>query len=99
MNGIVNRFLLAGDNFIPEMHLKQLRFTNSASEILTKSKKRIQNFKETGGTRYIYQSELDKACSQNDIVEILQLLAKFQTAMVSCSRFIWIKYSSDHRRV
>ena len=32
-------------------------------------------------------------------VEILQLGAKFQTAMVSCSRFIWITNSSDHRRV
>ena len=32
-------------------------------------------------------------------VEILQLRAKFQTAMVSCSRFIWITNSSDHRRV
>ena len=31
--------------------------------------------------------------------EILELRAKFQTAMVSCSRFIWITISSDHRRV
>ena len=28
-----------------------------------------------------------------------QLRAKFQTAMVSCPRFIWITNSSDHRRV
>ena len=34
-----------------------------------------------------------------DDIEILQLRAKFQTAMVSCSRFIWIRNSSDHRRV
>ena len=32
-------------------------------------------------------------------VEKLQLRAKFQTAMVSSSRFIWITNSSDHRRV
>ena len=32
-------------------------------------------------------------------VEILQLLAKFQTVMVLCSRFIWITNSSNHRRV
>ena len=32
-------------------------------------------------------------------VKILQLRAKFQTAMVSCSRFILTTNSSDHRRV
>ena len=32
-------------------------------------------------------------------VEILQLRAKFQTATVSCSRFIWITNSSDYRRL
>ena len=32
-------------------------------------------------------------------VEILQLRAKFQTTMVSCSRFTWITYSSDRKRV
>ena len=30
MNEIVTKFLLAGDTFIPEMHLKQTRFTDSA---------------------------------------------------------------------
>ena len=29
MNEIVNKFLLAGDKFIPEMRLKQPVFTNS----------------------------------------------------------------------
>ena len=28
--------------------------------------KRIQKFKETGDSRYIYQNELDKACFQHD---------------------------------
>ena len=30
MNEIVNKFLLVGDKFIPEMHLKQPGFTYSA---------------------------------------------------------------------
>ena len=30
MNEIVNKFLLAGDTFMPEMHLKHLGFTYSA---------------------------------------------------------------------
>ena len=38
MNELVNKFLLAGDKFIPEMHLKQARFTYSASGPFTNSK-------------------------------------------------------------
>ena len=34
---------------------------------LQKNKERIEKFKETGGSRYIYQNELDKACSQHDM--------------------------------
>ena len=36
MNEIVNKFLLAGDKFMPEMHLKQPRFTFSACGWFTK---------------------------------------------------------------
>ena len=48
MNEIVNRFLLAGDKFMPEMHLRQLGFTYSTCEPFAKNKERIQKFKETG---------------------------------------------------
>ena len=68
MNEIWNKFLLAGDIFMPEMHLKQSRFTYSACELFTKNTDRIQKFKETGGTNYIYKNELDKACFQHDMV-------------------------------
>ena len=67
MNEIVNKFLLAGDTFMPEMHLKQPGFTYSACGPFTKNKKRVQKFKETGDTNYIYKNELDKACFQHDI--------------------------------
>ena len=67
MNEIVNKFLLAGDKFIPEMHLKQSRFTYSACGAFTKNKERIQKFKETGDSRYIYKNKLDKACFQHDM--------------------------------
>ena len=62
MNEIVNKFSLAGDKFMPEMHLKQPGFTNSACGPFTKNKKRIQKLKKTGDTKYIYNNELDKAC-------------------------------------
>ena len=67
MNEIVNKFLLAGDKFVPELHLKQHGFTYSACGPFTKGKKRIQNLKETGDISYIYKNELDMACFQHDM--------------------------------
>ena len=67
MNEIVNKFLLAGDKLMPEVHLKQPRFTSSACGPSTKNKERIQKFKETGDTGYIYKNELDKAYFQHDM--------------------------------
>ena len=67
MNETVNKFLLAGDKCMPEMHLKQPGFTYSACGPFTKSKERINKFKKTGNTSYIYKNELDKACFQQDI--------------------------------
>ena len=65
MNEILNKFLLVGDKFMPEMHLKQPGFTYSACGPFPKNKERIQKFKETGDTSYIYKNELDKACFQH----------------------------------
>ena len=67
MNEIVNTFLFVGDIFMPEMHLRQAQFVYSALGLFTKNKERIQNFKETGDTSYIYKNELDKACFQHDM--------------------------------
>ena len=44
---IVNNFLLAGDKFMPEMHLKQPGFAYSACRTFTKNKERIQKSEET----------------------------------------------------
>ena len=49
---------------MPEMHLRQPGFKNSACGQFTKNKGRIQKFKEARDSRYIYKSELDKACFQ-----------------------------------
>ena len=67
MNKIVNKFLLARDKFMREMDLKQPGLTYSACETFTKNKEKIQKFKETEGTKYIYRNELDKACFQHDM--------------------------------
>ena len=66
MNNIINKFLLAGDKFMPEMHLRQPQFVYSACGPFTRHKERIKEFKRTGDTRYIYRNELDKACFQHD---------------------------------
>ena len=66
MNNVINKFLLAGDKFMPEMHLRQPRFVYSACRPFTRHKERIKKFKQTGDTRYIYRNELDKVCFQHD---------------------------------
>ena len=67
MNEIVNKFLLVGDKFMPEMHLKHPGFTYSACGPFTKNKKRIEKFIQTGNTDFIYRNELNKACFQHDM--------------------------------
>ena len=67
MNEIVNKFFLAGDKCMPEMHLRQTQFVYSACGPFTKNKERIQKLKETRDTSYIYKNELDKAYFQDDM--------------------------------
>ena len=67
MNETVNKFLVVGDKFMPEMHLKQPGFTYSACGPFTKNKERIEKFMQTGNTDFIYKNELDKACFQHDM--------------------------------
>ena len=50
-----------------EINLKQPGFTYISCGPFTKNKKRIQKFRETGDTSYIYKNELDKACFQHDM--------------------------------
>ena len=67
MNEVINKFLLAGDNFMPEMHLRQPGFTYSACDPFTKNKESVQKFMQTGNTDFIYKNGLDKACFQHDM--------------------------------
>ena len=67
MNEIVNKFLLAGDRFMAEMHLRQPDLRIVLVDQLQKIKNELKRFKEAGDSRYIYQNELDKACFQHDM--------------------------------
>ena len=44
MNEIINKFLLVGDRFMPEIHLKQPGLTYSVCGVFTKNKERIEKF-------------------------------------------------------
>ena len=65
MNYIVNKLLLAGNKFMPEMHLRKPGFTYSACGPFIKSRERIQKFQQAGDSRYIYKNELGKASFQH----------------------------------
>ena len=68
MNEIINKLLLVGHKFMPEMHLRQPGFSYSAFGPFTKNKERIEKFMQTVNTDFIYKNELDKACFQHDMV-------------------------------
>ena len=46
MNNVINKFLLAGDKFMPEMHLREPRFVYSACGPFTRHKERIKKLKK-----------------------------------------------------
>ena len=65
MNKIANKFLLAGEQFIPKLHVKQLGFTYSTCGPFTKNKERIEKFMQTRNEDYIFKNDLDKICFQH----------------------------------
>ena len=60
MNEIINTFLLAGDKFMPEMHLRQPGFTYNACVPFTRTKKRIKKFMQSGNTDFFTKVNLIK---------------------------------------
>ena len=68
MNDITNKFLLVGDKFMPQMHLRDpIVGTYSTCGPFNENKQRIQRFLGRRDLRYIYKNELDKACFQHDM--------------------------------
>ena len=51
MNEIKSKLSLAGDKFMSEMHLRQVRFTYNVCRPFTKIKEKIWKLKETGDSR------------------------------------------------
>ena len=61
-NKIINKFLLTGDKFLPELRLEQPGFTYSALGSFPEHRKRIQKLREKCNLNYLYRNELDKGC-------------------------------------
>ena len=72
MNKIFNKFLLAGDKFMPELHLRQPEFTDSTCEPFTKHRERIKKFRETGNLKHLYRIRI-----QNQNIEYRVRLSLF----------------------
>ena len=66
MNKIIHNFLFTGDKFMPQLHLKQPRFTYSACRPFTKHREKVQRFRGTDNLKYLYRHKLDKACFAHD---------------------------------
>ena len=67
-NSIINKFLSAGDKFMPELHLANpIVKEYSACRPFTKHTQIIQDFLNTGKLSYIYKNDLDKACFQRNM--------------------------------
>ena len=49
----MNKFLLAGDKFMPEMDLKHPGFTYSVCGPFTKNNERLEKFMQTGNRLYL----------------------------------------------
>ena len=67
-NSIINKFLLADDKFMPELHLVDpiVKKYGTCGPFI-KHTQRIQDFLNTGKLSYIYKNDLDKACFQHDV--------------------------------
>ena len=66
LNKTINKFLLTGDRFMPDLHLKQPGLIYSACGPFTKHRERIQKFREIGNLQHLYRNELDKTCFSHD---------------------------------
>ena len=77
MKEIINKFLSAGDKFMPGIHLRNAGFTHSVCGPFTKSKKRIQKFKETGGSEKT-KRELKLSFNMTWFIETLRICLEEQ---------------------
>ena len=74
MNEIMNKFLMVGHIFIPEMHLKQPSVTHSACGPFTRNNERIGKFMQTENADVIAEMSLIKL-----VFNMIRLMANQKT--------------------
>ena len=62
----MNKYLLTGDRFTPELHLKHSGFTHSTCGPFTKHLERLKKFRKSDNLKHLHKNELDKACFAHD---------------------------------
>lgn len=67
MNVIINKFILAGDDFMSEMHLRQPRFTYKCFRTIYKKKTEYKNSKKQETLNISIKKKLGKACFRHDM--------------------------------
>ena len=95
MNEIRKKFLLAGNKFMPELHLKQPGFTYSACGPFTRNKERIEKFMQTGNTDFLNRNELDETCFQHDMAYGKSKDLAKRPKSGKCVRYKALKIPSD----
>ena len=105
-NRIINKFLLAGDKFMPELHLVDTIVKKySGCGPFTKHTQRVQDFLNTGKLSYIYKNDLDKACFQHGMAhnKFKDLKKRTQSDIVLKNKALKItsnpKYNGYERRL
>ena len=97
MNPITNKFFLAGDRFMLEMHSRQSGFSYSACGLYTKNKEKIQKFKEVGDQinlsgwtrQHLFSTWFDLRC-------IINLLRRTASNKVLCDKSFEIAGNSKY---
>ena len=73
MNETGNKFLLAGDKFMPEMHLEQPRFIHRVSGPFTKNKEIIHSKKQEIQTIFTKMNLIRPVFRMTWLMEILKI--------------------------
>ena len=73
MKRVVNKFLLASDKFMHQIHLRQPGFTYSPCGTLTKIKERIENLRNRRLTTYLSKRTRESLFSTWHDMEIFKI--------------------------
>ena len=97
MNPITNKFFLAGDRFMLEMHSRQSGFSYSACGLYTKNKEKIRKFKEVGDQINLSEwTRQDLFSTWFDLWCIINLLRRTASNKVLCDKSFEIAGNSKY---